>query len=155
MKKTILIFIFFLLLVPGFLKAADFYFYGITLGMEKTEVNGFFKITSEYGLHQAENPGHYMSKLFFGFDHKNRLFYIEAYYPLEGNEKGVALSLALKEKFETPIKQLHKDIEIKIDTYKDVSRYGTSQYIVMKLTSNPIRDEYLKYLKGDILDQMK
>ena len=155
MKKSILISVFFLLSVPGFLKAADFDFYGIKFGMEETEVDRIFKITSEYGVYEAQRPGHYMSKLFFRFDHNNRLFYIEAYYSLERNEKSVALSLAIKEKFETPIKQLYKDIEIKTDTYKDVSRYGTQEYMIMKLTSNPIRDEYVKCLKGNILNQMR
>jgi hypothetical protein len=65
------------------------------------------------------------------------------------------LALALKEKFEDPIKKSYKDIETKMDPYKDVSGQETSEYIVMKLTSKSLRSEYIDYLRGDILRKMK
>ena len=83
------------------------------------------------------------------------MFYVEAYYLWESIERNYALALALKEKFEDPIKKSHKDIEIKMDTYKDASGQGISEYIVMKLTSKPLRSEYIDYLKLDILRKMR
>jgi hypothetical protein len=155
MKKAMLLLIFFAWSFPGVLKAADFDFYGVKFGMAKEAVEKVFKIETKHGSHEVENPGHYVNRLLLGFDHKNRLFYVEAYYLWESIEHNFALALALKEKFEDPVKRSYKDIEIKMDSYKDVSGHETSEYIVMKLTSKPIRNEYIEYLRTDILRQMK
>ena len=155
MKKTIWLLGCFLILVPGILKAADFDFYGVRFGMTKEAVEKVFKMEDKSGGHEVENPGHYIHRIYLGFDHKNRLFYVEAYYLWESIERNYALALALKEKFEDPIKTSHKEIEIKMDTYKDAGGQGTSEYIVMKLTSKPLRSEYIDYLKADILRKMR
>jgi hypothetical protein len=155
MKKTIWLLGCFLILVPGILKAADFDFYGVRFGMTKEAVEKVFKMEDKSGGHEVENPGHYINRIYLGFDHKNRLFYVEAYYLWESIERNYALALALKEKFEDPIKTSHKEIEIKMDTYKDAGGQGTSEYIVMKLTSKPLRSEYIDYLKADILRKMR
>jgi hypothetical protein len=155
MKKTLLLLGCFLILFPGTLTAADFDFYGVRFGMTREAVEKVFRMDGKSGGHEVENPGHYMKKLFLGFDHKNRLFYIESYYPWEGMEHNYALALALKEKFEDPIKKSYKDIETKMDPYKDVSGQETSEYIVMKLTSKSLRSEYIDYLRADILRKMR
>lgn len=155
MKKVILLITCFLILIPEMGKAQDFNFYGVKFGMAKSEVERVFSIKSEYGLHEVKNPGHYMNSLFLGFDHKDRLFYAEVYYQLEGNERDEALRLAVKEAFEDPINKLYKDVEVKIDTYTDVSRYGKSKSLVMKLTSKSLRSEYISNLKREILGLMK
>lgn len=64
-------------------------------------------------MDEVENPGHEINRLFFVFDNKQRLFYIEAWY-LRGYspEKNTALSLAINEKFIQPLK-MHKDIILK------------------------------------------
>jgi hypothetical protein len=84
MKKTMWLLGCFLILVPGILKAADFDFYGVRFGMTKEAVEKVFRMDGKSGGHEVENPGHYIKKLYLGFDHKNRLFYIESYYPWEG-----------------------------------------------------------------------
>ena len=145
----------FLVLLPGILTAADFDFYGIRFGMAREAVEKVFKIDGTREGHEAENPGHYINKLSFGFDHRNRLFYIEAYYLWDSAEHNFALALALKEKFEDPVKRTYKNIEIKMDTYKEVSGQKTLDYVVMKLTSKRLRSEYIDYLRADILKQMK
>ena len=148
-------FIFFLIVVPAAIQAQDFNFYGVKFGMVKSEVERVFKIDSKYGTNKVENPGHYMDLLFFGFDHKNRLFYAEVYYHLKDNERNEALLLAVKEAFEDPIKTSYKDVEVKTDTYTDVSRYGTSKSLIMKLTSKSLHSEYISHLKSEILSKMK
>jgi hypothetical protein len=155
MKRRVLFLVSFLLLFPGMLNAADFDFYGAKFGMTKEAVEKVFKMEFKNGGHEVENPGHYIHRIYLGFDHKNRLFYVEAYYLWESIERNYALALALKEKFEDPIKKSHKEIEIKMDTYKDAGGQGTSEYIVMKLTSKPFRSEYIDYLKADILKKMR
>ena len=156
MKKVLLLLGCFLILLPGVLNAADFDFYGVRLGMAKEAVEKVFKmVTTQSGGYEVENPGHYIKRLYLGFDHKNRLFYIEAYYPWEDIEHNYALALALKEKFEDPIKKLYKDIETKTDPYKEVSGQETIEYLVMKLTSKHLRSEYIDYLRLDILKKMK
>jgi hypothetical protein len=155
MKRTVLFLVSLLFLFPGMLKAADFDFYGVRFGMTKEAVEKVFKMEDKSGGHEVENPGHYINRIYLGFDHKNRLFYIEAYYLWESIERNYALALALKEKFEDPIKKSYKEIEIKMDTYKDAGGQGTSEYIVMKLTSKPLRSEFIDYLKLDILRKMR
>ena len=156
MKKTLWFLGFFLILTPGIPEAANFDFYGVKFGMAKEAVEKVFKMgATKPGGYEAENPGHYMKRLYLSFDHKNRLFYIEAYYPWEDMEHNYALALALKEKFEDPIKKSYKEIEIKTDSYKEASGQETTDYIVMKLTSRPLRREYIDYLRLDILKKMK
>jgi hypothetical protein len=155
MKKILLLLGSVLILIPGILSAADFDFYGIQFGMTKEAVEKVFKIDGTKGSHEVENPGHYINKLYLGFDHKNRLFYIEAYYLWESMEHNFALALALKERFEDPIKKSHKEIEIKMDTYKEASGQKIADYIVMKLISKPLRSGYIDYLRTDILKQLK
>ncbi len=156
MKKVLWLFGFFLILAPEAPEAADFDFYGIKFGMAKEAVEKVFKVgVTKPGGYEAENPGHYMKKLYLSFDHKNRLFYIEAYYPWEDIEHNYALALALKERFEDPVKKSYKDIEIKTDSYKEASGQETIDYIVMKLTSRPLRREYIDYLRLDILKKMR
>ncbi len=156
MKKTALLLSLFTFLLPSSLFAADFDFYGARFGMAKEVVEKVFKLSvTKSGGYEVETPGHYIKRLYLGFDHKNRLFYIEAYYPWEGMEHNYALALALKEKFEDPIKKLHKEIETKTDPYKDVSGQEVTEYIVLKLTSKPLRAEYIDYLRSDILKKMK
>lgn len=156
MKKTLWLLGFFLILAPGIPEATDFDFYGVKFGMAKEAVEKVFKMgATKPGGYEAENPGQYMKRLYLSFDHKNRLFYIEAYYPWEDIEHNYALALALKEKFEDPIKKSYKEIEIKTDSYKEVSGQETTDYIVMKLTSRPLRREYIDYLRLDILKKMR
>ena len=156
MKKTVLPLIIFVFLFPGFLMAADFDFYGIRFGMTKDTVEKVFKLVmTKSGGFEAENPGHYIKRLYLVFDHKSRLFYVEAYYPWEDMEHNYALALALKDKFEDPIKKSYKYIETKMDPYKEVSGQEITEYIVMKLTSKPLRGEYIEYLRLDIIRKMR
>jgi len=156
MKKALGLLGCFLILTPGVLEAADFDFYGIKFGMAKEAVEKIFKMgTAKAGGYEAENPGHYMKKLYLGFDHKNRLFYLEAYYPWEDIEHNYALALALKEKFEDPIKKSYKEIETKTEPYKEAGGQETADYIVVKLTSRPLRREYIDYLRADILKKLR
>jgi len=156
MKKTVPLLIFSMFLFPGFLVAADFDFYGVRFGMPKESVEKVYKMAvTKSGGYEVENPGHYVKRLYLGFDHKSRLYYIEAYYPWEDIEHNYALALALKEKFEDPIKKSYKEIETKMDPYKEVIGQEATEYIVMKLTSKPLRGEYIEYLRLDILKKMR
>jgi hypothetical protein len=154
MRKVIYIFCF-VILAPAIANAQGFDFYGAKFGMLKEEVGKIFKLKTESGVDQAEDPQHNMRSLFFGFDHKDRLFLIEAYYPMSRNERDVALLLAIKERFEDPIKKNHRDIEIIVDKYSETSSYGTSKSLVMKIVSKPLQNEYISYLKAELLKAMK
>ncbi len=143
------------MVAPAIVNAQGFDFYGAKFGMQKEEVGKIFAFRTEYGFHQAENPQHNMNSLFFGFDHKNRLFSIETYYGMGRNEEEKALLLAVKERFEDPIKRSHKDIEIVVDTYSETWGDGMAKSLVLKIVSKPLKREYINYLKGEILKKMK
>ncbi len=154
MRKWTFAFVFILVSCPTMAGAqAAFGFYGIRSGMEREQVKNIFFFASEYGTHKAANPRHGLSELFFGFDHKERLYFIEAYYDLPRNaEKKEALMAALREKFEEPIKQRYKDVEIKLDIY--TSSQGLS-HIVMSLKSRPLRNEYISHSKGEFVKEFQ
>jgi len=133
------------------IQTKDLDFYGLRFGMERKQIELLYRIESKNGLNRVQNPGHHMDSLFLYFDHRKRLFRIEAYYKYNVNEEAVALSDALKEKFEDPIAKFYQDIEIKIEN----SKYDSSQFFVMMLTSKSIEDDYIGFLKNVILIEMK
>ena len=134
------------------IKTEDFDFYGLRFGMERKQIESLYRVESKNGLNRVQNPGHHMDSLFLYFDYRKRLFRIEAYYKYNVNEEAIALSYALKEKFEDLIAKFYQDIEIKIETH---SKYESSQFFVMILTSKSIENDYIGFLKNEILMEMK
>ena len=157
MKLFLTIILFLSMMCPTFLQAQDFY--GVKFGMLKPDVEKIFMIDSQSGLNQVKDPGHGMHSLFFHFDNNNRLYYIEAYYSVtNNNEENEALSLALNSKFIEPVKKLRlqQEIDVKIDTYKRAGEYNISEeLLILKMSSKPIRGQYVRYLKESLLKKME
>jgi len=155
MKFTITIITVCMLLAPIFSFGAEFDFYGVKFGYSKDEVDKVFSTNTKYGITEAEKPGHRINKLYFTFDNNNKLYNIEVYYGLgDSREMNEALLQAINEKITDPLKNNH-DIEVKSDTYTDVSKYGTYKSIVLKISSKIYSNEYIKHLKADILQKMQ
>jgi hypothetical protein len=155
MKSRIIALAIIVLSIPVITFGADFDFYGVRLGNTKDEVGKVFSISSEYGVNVAKDPGHRISKLFFTFDNNNRLYNIEVYYALgNSNEENEALLQAINEVFTDPLKK-RNDIDVKTDTYTDISRYGNTKYIILNISSKKQSNDYVKYLKSRIIEKMK
>jgi len=157
MKLFLTVISFLFMMYPTFLQAQDFY--GVKFGMLKPDVEKIFTIDSQYRLNQVKNPGHGMNSLYLHFDNNNLLYYIEAYYALTNdNEENEALSLALNSKFIEPVKKLHlqQEIDVKIVTYKSVGEYNASEeFVILKMSSKSIREQYVRYLKESLLKKME
>lgn len=155
MNRVISIFVLIILVVPTISFSADFDFYGIKFGNTKEEVEKVFPFKSDYGTNKAEKPGHRISQLYFTFDNNNKLINMEIYYTLGGsNESNAALLDAISDKFTEPLKR-QQDIDIKTDNYTDVSKYGNTKYIILKISSKQLTNEYVKHLKSELLEKMK
>ena len=144
-----------LLLSPMTVFGAEFDFYGIKFGNTKEEINKVFSITNVDGTNKAKEPEHKMDDLYFKFDNNNCLYQIEAYYILRSsNEENEALLQAIDEHFVIPLK---KQTEIKVITenYTYEGTYGSIKYYILKISSKKQTDDYVRYLKNKIIQEMK
>ena len=117
----------------GAAHAKDFDFYGVKFGMSKEEVEEainkkmcpyyptrkklFKSMGGEWGHYHVDSPGHKILSIYFKFDNKGSLNWMKVNYPysLTSPAKIRPLLNAIKREFAEPIKQRHKDVEVKLD----------------------------------------